>query len=128
MPPTRVLICGSRNWSDPVMIRQDLGALPWRQGHPVVVIHGDCRGADKIADEWARLLHYQVEVYRAQWQKHGRSAGPIRNRQMLDEGLPDEVWAYHDSLESSRGTKGMVGLARERGIPVRVRSHAAAPA
>ena len=56
----------------------------------------------------------------ANWVKYGRAAGPIRNRRMLELVPPDLVVAFHDDLESSRGTKDMVIAARQAEIPVRL--------
>jgi hypothetical protein len=62
--------------------------------------------------------------YPAQWHKYGRAAGPIRNQQMLAEGKPDLVLAFHDDIDGSRGTKDMVNRARRAGVKVEVISHA----
>jgi hypothetical protein len=52
-----------------------------------------------------------------------RVAGPIRNQQMLDEGHPDLVIAFHDNMSESRGTRDMVGRAIKGGFSVRLVSH-----
>lgn len=48
-------------------------------------------------------------------QKYGKSAGPIRNQTMLDDGKPDLVLAF----PGGRGTADMVAKAEKHGIPVR---------
>lgn len=108
----RVLICGSRDWTDAERIRDVLICL----GNGTVVIHGGCRGADRIADRQARALGYEVIVYPADWQKYGKAAGPKRNGLMLREGKPDEVIAFRNGV--TRGTEDMVGRARVLGIRV----------
>lgn len=55
-----------------------------------------------------------VIVYHADWNAHGRSAGPIRNAKMLAEGKPDLVVAF----PGGKGTAHMVGIARKAGVPV----------
>lgn len=111
----RVLVCGDRHWCDGHAIMEEI-----RRFNPTVLIHGDARGADTLASEAALALEIPIEAYPAQWEKYGRAAGPIRNKQMLDEGKPDLVLAFHADLEKSRGTKNMVNQARKAGIPVRV--------
>ena len=70
-----------------------------------------------------------VEVYPADWTRYGKPAGPIRNRQMLNEGKPDMVIAFHDDLSVSVGTKDMVDIANAAGLPVRLyNSHLAVEA
>ncbi len=108
----RVLVCGDRNWTDVELIRDNL------PHETTVVIHGACRGADKIGGEVAESLGIPVEVFPAQWKRYGRGAGPIRNKQMLDEGKPDLVLAFHPDLLKSKGTRNMVTLARKKGLPV----------
>lgn len=83
-----------------------------------VVIHGAARGADRIAGEIAAALGLEVVSYPARWREHGRAAGPIRNRQMLEEGKPDRVIAFWDGR--SKGTAHMVNLAKAAGLPVKI--------
>lgn len=80
----------------------------------VVIIHGGAAGADKIADEWAMVNWCHIEEYKADWDKYGRSAGPIRNKRMLTEGKPDLVVAF----PGGRGTMNMIKLAKEAGVEV----------
>ena len=110
----RLLVCGGRDWDDFEGLSEE---LVWLQGsHNIdVIIHGGARGADALAGEWAKLLHIPVEVYRADWDKHGKAAGAIRNRQMLTEGKPDMVLAF----PGGRGTANMIEQAREAGITVK---------
>ena len=81
---------------------------------PSVVIHGGARGADISADVCALAFGIDVEVYPADWAKHGKAAGPIRNAQMLREGRPDAVLAF----PGGRGTADMVRRAKRAGVPV----------
>lgn len=69
----------------------------------------------------AHQLGYETMDFPADWDKYGRSAGPIRNGEMLKQGKPDLVVAFHDDIENSKETKDMVRQAREAGIPVEVR-------
>lgn len=99
----RMLISGDRNWKAYEVIKYII-----ERHQPDVVIHGNARGADKLADLAARSLDIPVEVYPAEWDKYGKPAGVIRNQQMLDKGKPDILWAFHDDIDNSKGTKDMV--------------------
>jgi hypothetical protein len=113
----RVLITGNRDWTDDFPIDAIIGGLLAMVGPgELIVMHGKARGADSIADEW-KWSGVEVEPYPADWDLHGRSAGPIRNRQMLDR-RPDLVVAFHDDLDASKGTRDCVEEAGRRGIPV----------
>lgn len=78
------------------------------------VIHGGCRGADEGAGDWAKSEHIAVVACPANWKKHGKAAGPIRNREMLAVHQPDFVIA----LPGGRGTADMISAAESAGIPV----------
>jgi hypothetical protein len=87
----------------------------------LVIIHGAARGADLIAGEIALSIEgVKVEEYPAQWEKHGKKAGPLRNVQMLQEGQPELVIAFHDDLANSKGTRHMATIAAKQGLDVYV--------
>ncbi len=109
----RILFCGDRGWTDTAKI-----SAAFDEYQPTLVIEGEAKGADRLAREEANRRRIPVLPFRAKWEEYGRAAGPIRNRQMLDEGEPDLVLAFHSDLDSSKGTKNMVYQARKRGIPV----------
>ena len=110
----RVLICGDRNWKDMGTIGACIDALPKN----AIVIHGDARGADSIAGFCARQNGLGVTPYPADWNRHGKAAGIIRNRLMLDETNPDLVIFFHNNLKQSKGTRHMVEIAYTANIPV----------
>ena len=111
----RLLVCGSRYWKPFDPIKRELKRL-----RPTVVIHGGAKGADSLAGIAARELGIMVEVYPAEWEVYGRSAGPIRNRKMLKEGKPDLVLAFHEDIKKSKGTADMMAIAKKAGIKVKL--------
>lgn len=113
----RLLVCGSRWWIDKEFIRRVLKGYETEYG-PLLIIEGGAKGADTIAREIATEEAWVVLEYQAQWNKYGRAAGPIRNQQMIDEGQPEEVVAFH--MEGSRGTQDMIDRARKAGLLVAV--------
>ena len=110
--PVRALFCGSRLWRDREPILARLRGLPVGS----IVIHGAAPGADAIAGEEADCLGLRVMSFPADWNGLGRSAGPIRNQRMIDEGRPSIVFAF--PMQGSRGTWDMVRRARTAGIAV----------
>lgn len=110
-----VLCCGDREWADAEVIRSAISTLARR---PTLVIHGNARGADKIAGRVAEGLGLPVRKFHADWGAQGRAAGAIRNRRMLNEGRPDLVLAFHDDLARSKGTRDMVRIALKKRVPV----------
>lgn len=112
----RVLCCGDRDWADHEAIRRRLSKLP----KSTIIIEGECRGADRICKAIAKSLGFEIDPYPAKWNLYGRSAGPIRNQQMLDEGKPELVIAFHSNLAKSKGTLNMITKARKAGVLVEV--------
>ena len=112
--PERILICGDRNWSDYEMIDKFISSLP----KDSIVINGVAKGADLAGDKAAKQYGFEVLEFPADWAQFSRSAGPIRNSQILREGKPTRVVAYHNDLQNSRGTKHMVSISLKKGVPV----------
>ena len=109
----RVIVCGSRYWTDVEKIADRLSKLPG----DTQIITGGANGADRIAYDVANWMCLGTLEIRADWAKHGKSAGPIRNRQMLD-WKPSLVIAFHSDFEHSKGTKDIVFEANKREIAV----------
>lgn len=118
--PLRILICGDRNWTDGGLIYQLLADVD-----AACVIEGKCRGADQLACKAAEALNIPVQSFPADWGRYGGAAGPIRNQQMLDEGKPNIVWAFHDDLTRSAGTKNMIQLATKARVLIKHIAHTA---
>lgn len=114
----KILITGARDWNRPDLIEHVFKFLHASfPPNETVVINGGCKGADIQAANIARQLKYTVETYPAEWNKYGRSAGPIRNQQManlLTDQTINIVLAFHDQLHLSKGTKHMVDICRSK--------------
>lgn len=109
----RVLVCGGRNFDRPTTVYRALDALHKKVGIDVV-IEGNARGADRMAGYWARKNRIENRKFPADWDAFGKSAGHIRNAQMLTEGQPDMVVAF----PGGPGTANMVKRAEDAGIDV----------
>jgi hypothetical protein len=109
----RLLVCGGRNFSDTEHAYKVLDGLHRMHGIDVL-IEGNARGADRIAGYWARRNGVHNMKFDADWNRHGKAAGAIRNQQMLDIGKPDMVLAF----PGGRGTADMVRRARATGVTV----------
>jgi hypothetical protein len=115
----RVLVTGSRDWTDRDLIRAKL--LEVYRKHPTaLLIHGDARGADRLAaDIWTRMGG-QAKPYPANWRPSGRynpQAGNVRNDLMVST-MPDLVLAFFQMDASNRGTSDCVKRALAAGLDV----------
>jgi YspA, cpYpsA-related SLOG family len=100
----RLLVCGSRTWTDRARLWQVLDQLVSRHGDgQVTVIEGDARGADRLAGQLARQRGWRLERYPADWTRHGKAAGPRRNARMLREGHPDRWWPSPSARSNRAG-------------------------
>lgn len=110
----RLIIAGSRNATE-ADVSAALSKCRWL-GFVTAVVSGTARGADRFGESWAK--HHSLEVIRfpADWKKHGRRAGPVRNKLMAENA--EALVAVWDG--ESPGTKSMIELARRRGLRVLV--------
>ena len=109
----RVIFCGSRNWIDRDLIRATIELRKEQYGDDLVVVHGAARGADAIAAEEAEKLGVPTEAHPADWDRHGKAAGHIRNEEMAKAGAV-RVEAFWDG--KSKGTWNMVKTGERHGI------------
>ena len=112
----RVVVCGSRSFSDFVLLRSKLDAFLARQLPDVVILSGGCRGADALGERYAALRGLPVERFPADWARYGRSAGFARNEVMVKQA--DAVVVFWDG--SSRGAGSVISLAKALDKPLRV--------
>ena len=113
----RVLVTGSRDWSDESVISSALKLVYDRYG-PFRLVHGGAIGADLLAGRVQRTWQFgPVEVHPAQWAKHeGKTGGYERNAFMVGLGA-DLCLAF--ILNHSNGASACADLAEEKGIPTR---------
>lgn len=114
--PVRIVITGSRDWTDQEYIRTVVDTFPKRS----LVIVGGARGADQIAEGAARIRGHEVDVMRAKWRPIpggpvDKTAGFDRNLAMLDRE-PHLVVAFW--VGASKGTRHTIVNAMKRGIPL----------
>lgn len=120
LPPLRILITGSRDWPNEAAVRgalqRALDSVP--PGREVRIVHGTAAGADTHAANFARdTANRSVEeAHPADWNRHGRRAGFVRNQEMVDSGA-DMVLAFINN--NSRGATHAAAQAERAGIPVR---------
>ena len=110
----RILIAGSRVIPNREFVWDDLihRVLTMYGTYGVEIVSGMARGADMIGYEFAKHFLIDTKEFPADWDKHGKSAGYIRNKEMSE--YADELIAYWDG--KSNGTKNMItlmGIARK---------------
>ena len=109
----KVLVTGGRDFFDRELLNAVLDNM--HNDVPIdTIINGGARGADSLSTAWARQRGVGIEIYNAEWDKHGKAAGVIRNTKMLDKAQPTDVVAF----PGGRGTWDMVNKAINRRLKV----------
>lgn len=102
----RVLVCGGRDYRNAEKVFDTLDKIHAKT--PVsILIEGGALGADQSAAIWADARGVKRQRFVADWAAFGKSAGPRRNQQMIDQGRPELVVAF----PGGRGTQDMVSRA-----------------
>ena len=115
----KVIVAGGREFTDYSKAKRhileliDEGFISWDDE----LVCGMARGADRVGmDVWINVLRNKVHKFPADWNKHGRAAGPIRNAEMGQ--FADKLIAFWDG--ESKGTKHMIDYMEKLGKPVKV--------
>lgn len=103
-------VIGSRGFNDYELLKRELSA-----GDISVIVSGGAKGADKLAEKFAKEFNISTEVYLPDWSL-GRHAGFLRNTQIIEAA--DVVVAFWDGI--SNGTKDSITKAKKAGKPVKV--------
>lgn len=116
----KLIIAGSRDIEDYDLIRQlVMKSGFWKKyGKSIEVVCGMARGVDRVGLDFAKKNGLQWHERPADWNSHGKAAGHVRNAQMADEA--DALLAVWDG--KSPGTKGMIDVARAKGLEVKAYS------
>jgi hypothetical protein len=104
-------VVGSRGFNDRELMFEILDVI-----EPFVLISGGAVGADSLAEEYANLHQYGKIIHLPDWHTHGKSAGFIRNKSIVEDS--DLVLAFWDGI--SNGTKSTIALCRKLGVPVEI--------
>lgn len=113
----KIIVAGGRKFDDYAVVDQWLShLLKEKSFEDVEIVSGGALGADSLGQRFAENNWIRVKIFRADWVKHGKSAGPIRNRAMAE--YADALVAFWDG--KSRGTADMIKVAKKKGLAVRV--------
>jgi len=107
----KVIIAGSRTIEDYDRVAEAMAASGY---DPTEVVSGGARGVDELGEKWARRHDLPVTQMPADWEEHGKAAGPKRNARMAD--YADALVAVWDGR--SPGTRDMLRKAHARDLPI----------
>lgn len=115
MDSARIAIVGSRNFDDyDTLVEKVNNTLSLLKKTPSQIISGGATGADNLAERYANDYNIPLKVFKPDWSKYGRSAGAIRNHEIVENS--DVVIAFR--VNNSPGTTITINLASNKGITV----------
>lgn len=113
--PYRVIIAGSREYDDYHHLAKACDFLLKNVSHPrIEIVSGATRGADTLGERYAKERGHLLTRFPADWDTHGRSAGPLRNRKMAE--YANALIAF--PIGKSAGTRNMIQQARQLGLDI----------
>lgn len=77
-------IVGSRNYTDYKQFKTFLQDALKTWPDVIEVVSGGAQGADAMAERWARENNIPIKIFKPDWVKFGKAAGPIRNQQIIE--------------------------------------------
>lgn len=116
-----VAIAGTRSIKNLQLIIDKLDELRIA-GNNNTIITGCANGADNAARNYAFVKNVKIQIHEADWEKYGRAAGPMRNKQMIKNA--SILICFWNLI--SPGTRNMITQATKKGIPILV-VHVPAP-
>ena len=112
----KIIIAGGRDFGDYEFAYDVLSSFRTRFGPSMEVVSGHAKGADQLGEMWADEYRLKVTLFHADWDKHGKAAGPIRNAAMAL--YADVLVVFWDG--KSKGTLSMITLALDAGLEIHV--------
>lgn len=116
----KLIVAGTRTFTDYQYVKdkiEDLLESKSLSSKEIEIITGGSRGVDTLAERWSRENNVTCTVIKAEWKRHGKKAGPMRNQVMAEIG--DILLAFWDG--KSRGTKDMIVKAKGKKIDIYIR-------
>lgn len=114
----KIIVCGTRTFNYYLLLKRTLDKLTAKLKR-ITIITGAAKGADALAERWARENWRVVIRFHADWQKHGKKAGPIRNQEMIEymngKGACIGFWDG-----KSAGTKDILERAKKNDLRVKI--------
>ena len=109
----KIIVAGSRHFNDYWFIHEKLKDRITSKDQ---IVEGGAKGVDEQARNYALKKNISFRTFDADWDKHGKAAGPIRNAKMAD--YADKLIAFYDG--NSRGTGNMIKTAKSKGLGIEI--------
>ncbi|MBV5326158.1 MAG: DUF2493 domain-containing protein [Chlorobium sp.] len=101
----RIAVVGSRNFSDYELLKETMLKFT-----PSKIVSGGAKGADTLAENYAREYQIDTLIFKPDYKKYGRVAPIIRNATIIDNA--NIVVAFWNG--KSKGTKNAIDNAKRK--------------
>lgn len=109
----KVIVAGSRTFNDYNFLKEKLDfLLDGYASETIEIVYGGAAGADSLAWEYAKEKNLAAMCFTADWDKHGKAAGPLRNKRMAEYADACVVFI----INNSRGSQSMIKEAKLAGL------------
>jgi len=101
----KVAVIGSRSFDDYEELKRVLSKI-----NITLLVSGGAKGADSLGERYADENNISKKIYLPNWEKFGKSAGMIRNDDIIKKA--DIVVAFWD--QESKGTLNAINKAKRQ--------------
>ena len=115
----KVIIAGGRDFNDYRLLKQMCDHYLSNTTKRITIVSGAANGADRLGERYAKERGFNISSHPADWDKFGKSAGYIRNKEMAGEA--NALIAFHDG--NSNGTASMISLAEKHNLKIAIENY-----
>jgi len=109
----RLAIIGSRSFNDTKLLNETL--RPYKD-QITLIVSGGAKGADQLGEYWARLHKIETLIFLPDWEKHGKKAALLRNKDIISNcDMAIAFWNYR-----SPGTRHAIKLCEKQKKPYKI--------
>jgi hypothetical protein len=120
----KIIIAGGRDFNDYELLKSTMknflsSFMTVLEPDEIEIVSGHARGADSLGEKFSNEFGCKLKIFPADWNFFGKSAGIIRNKEMLAYAKIDDdsvLIAFWDG--KSRGTKNMIDISKNAGLKV----------
>lgn len=110
-----IIACGGRDYAgiyNKMRVNKALNLLHTQKGIELL-IHGAARGADSLAEEWAKVRGIETEAFPAEWERYGKAAGYLRNKAMLIRLMDQDFLGREIGVVAFPGGTGTANMIQQ---------------
>lgn len=111
----KVIIAGGRDFNNYQKLK-DFCSKILKDKTDIEIVSGKAKGADSLGEKFAKKNNYPIAEFPADWNKFGKKAGFIRNKDMAE--YADALIAFWN--KESSGTKHIINIAKQNNLKIRI--------